>query len=107
MTLPHNRLSENELDELAAYKPTLTYGQAKQASPEEFVPAYVAYDKKVSAFQWGNTCCFADTAFRQHSNNFSDSKRTLVSYVMYLRKSHSSAIQRFLNENICFCRRGW
>ena len=45
--LPHNQLSEQDLDELASYNPTLTYGQAKQAPPEEFVPAYVAYDKKV------------------------------------------------------------
>lgn len=45
--LPYNQLSEQELDELAAYNPVLTYGQAKQAPPEEFVPAYVAFDKKV------------------------------------------------------------
>jgi len=45
--LPYNQLSEQDLDELAGYNPTLTYGQAKQAPPEEFVPAYVAFDKKV------------------------------------------------------------
>ena len=45
--LQYNQLSEQELDELASYNPVLTYGQAKQAPPEEFVPAYVAFDKKV------------------------------------------------------------
>ena len=43
----YNQLSEQELDELANFKPTLTYGQAKQAPPEDFVPAHVAWDKKV------------------------------------------------------------
>jgi EF-hand domain-containing protein 1 len=46
--IPFNQLSEQELEELANYKPTLTYGQAKQAPPEEFVPSYVAFDKKVT-----------------------------------------------------------
>ena len=48
MPLTQNELSEQELDELANYKPTLTYGQAKQAPPEDFVPAHVAWDKKVN-----------------------------------------------------------
>ncbi|XP_052763597.1 EF-hand domain-containing protein 1-like [Mya arenaria] len=43
----HNQLSEQELDELANFNPTLTYGQAKQAPPEDFVPSHVAWDKKV------------------------------------------------------------
>ena len=47
VAIPYNELSEQELDELANYKPTLTYGQAKQAPPEDFVPAHVAWDKKV------------------------------------------------------------
>ena len=42
-----NQLSEAELDELANKVPTLTYGQAKQAPPETFVPAHLAFDKKV------------------------------------------------------------
>ena len=48
VTIPYNQLSEQELDELANYKPTLTYGQAKQAPPEDFIPAHVAWDKKVT-----------------------------------------------------------
>lgn len=50
VALPFNQLSEQELDELANYKPTLTYGQAKQAPPEDFIPAHVAWDKKVLKF---------------------------------------------------------
>jgi len=43
----YNQLSQAELDELANKVPTLTYGQAKQAPPETFVPAHLAFDKKV------------------------------------------------------------
>lgn len=46
--IPRNQLSEQELDELANYNPQLTYGQAKQPPPEDFVPGFVAWDKKVS-----------------------------------------------------------
>ena len=45
----YNQLNDQELDELANYNPTLTYGQAKEAPPEDFVPGHVAWDKKVSA----------------------------------------------------------
>lgn len=45
--LQYNQLSEADLDELAKKMPTLTYGQAKQAPPETFVPAHLAFDKKV------------------------------------------------------------
>uniref|UniRef100_A0A673TX02 EF-hand domain-containing protein 1 n=1 Tax=Suricata suricatta TaxID=37032 RepID=A0A673TX02_SURSU len=45
--LPVNQLSPAELDELASKAPALTYGQPKQAPPAEFIPAHVAFDKKV------------------------------------------------------------
>ena len=45
--LTANQLSESDLDELANKMPTLTYGQAKQSPPETFVPAHLAFDKKV------------------------------------------------------------
>ncbi|XP_072175362.1 EF-hand domain-containing protein 1-like [Diadema setosum] len=45
-----NQLSLSELDELNNKRPTLTYGQAKQAPPEDFIPAHVAFDKKVLKF---------------------------------------------------------
>ena len=45
-----NPLSDDDLDELARCKPSLTYGQAIQAPPEDFVPAKVYFDKKVLSF---------------------------------------------------------
>ncbi|XP_069461843.1 EF-hand domain-containing protein 1 isoform X2 [Ambystoma mexicanum] len=45
-----NQLSQAELDELANKRPTLTYGQAKIAPPSDFIPAHVAFDKKVLKF---------------------------------------------------------
>lgn len=48
--IPVNQLTQDELDELANLKPSLTYGQKVQAPPESFVPAHVAFDKKVLLF---------------------------------------------------------
>ena len=48
--LPLSQLSEAELDELANFKPSLTYGQAIQSPPEDFIPATVGFDKKVLLF---------------------------------------------------------
>ncbi|CAL8100657.1 unnamed protein product [Calicophoron daubneyi] len=45
-----NQLTEADLDDLANFQPTLTYGKTKQAPPAEFVPAHVALDKKVLRF---------------------------------------------------------
>ena len=45
--LQFNQLTEAELDELASARPTLTYGNATKPAPVEFVPAHVAFDKKV------------------------------------------------------------
>ncbi|XP_066451391.1 EF-hand domain-containing protein 1 [Eleutherodactylus coqui] len=45
-----NQLSQAELDELANKRPTLTYGQVRQAPPSSFIPVYVAFDKKVLRF---------------------------------------------------------
>lgn len=45
--LPVNQLTEAELDELANTRPTLTYGNPTKPAPVEFVPAHVAFDKKV------------------------------------------------------------
>ena len=44
-----NQLSQADLDELATKVPILTYGQPRQAPPSQFVPAHVAFDKKVSS----------------------------------------------------------
>ncbi|XP_054413606.2 EF-hand domain-containing protein 1 isoform X2 [Pongo abelii] len=48
--LQFNQLSQAELDELASKAPVLTYGQPKQAPPADFIPAHVAFDKKVLKF---------------------------------------------------------
>ncbi|XP_054110071.1 EF-hand domain-containing protein 1 isoform X6 [Callithrix jacchus] len=48
--LQFNQLSQAELDELANKAPVLTYGQPKQAPPADFIPAHVAFDKKVLKF---------------------------------------------------------
>ncbi|KAA3672118.1 uncharacterized protein DEA37_0010830 [Paragonimus westermani] len=44
------QLTESELNDLANFQPTITYGKAKQAPPTEFLPAHVALDKKVLRF---------------------------------------------------------
>ncbi len=46
----HNQLNETELALLANYKPSLIYGRSKPEPPDNFVPAIVAYDKKVLRF---------------------------------------------------------
>ncbi len=48
--IPVNELSKAELDELANFKPSLTYGQEVQSPPESFAPASVVFDKKVLLF---------------------------------------------------------
>ncbi|XP_073938061.1 EF-hand domain-containing protein 1 isoform X3 [Castor canadensis] len=45
-----NQLSQAELEELANKAPILTYGQPRQAPRTDFVPAHVAFDKKVLKF---------------------------------------------------------
>ncbi|XP_065185370.1 EF-hand domain-containing protein 1-like [Sycon ciliatum] len=45
--IPFNQLTPAELDELARLRPTLTYGETKPPQPVTFVPAHVAFDKKV------------------------------------------------------------
>ena len=44
-----NQLTDDALDELANTQPTLTYGNSTKPAPVEFVPAHVAFDKKVTA----------------------------------------------------------
>ena len=45
-----NQLTDDALDELANTQPTLTYGNSTKPAPVEFVPAHVAFDKKVIFF---------------------------------------------------------
>lgn len=48
--LNYNQLNENELAMLQNYQPALTYGRTKPEAPDNFVPATVAFDKKVLRF---------------------------------------------------------
>jgi Ca2+-binding EF-hand superfamily protein len=61
-----NPLNDADLFELANFKPTLTYGQAKQAPPEEFIPSHVAFDKKVLLFH----AYFKQTVYESQSEYF-------------------------------------
>ncbi|XP_066862476.1 EF-hand domain-containing protein 1 isoform X2 [Kogia breviceps] len=45
-----SQLSQAELDKLASKAPVLMYSQPKKAPRAEFIPAYVAFDKKVLKF---------------------------------------------------------
>ncbi|XP_070534018.1 EF-hand domain-containing protein 1-like [Ptychodera flava] len=84
--LPVNQLSESELDELANLRPTLTYGQAKQAPPEDFIPAHVAFDKKVLKF---------DAYFRQTVHESPDEYYRIrpVSIFYYLEDDSVSVVE--------------
>ncbi|XP_068926691.1 EF-hand domain-containing protein 1 [Petaurus breviceps papuanus] len=45
-----NQLSQADVDELANKRPTVTYEEPKQVPPPDFIPAHVAFDKKVLKF---------------------------------------------------------
>jgi hypothetical protein len=45
--LNYNQLSESELALLQNYQPSIIYGRTKPEPPNNFVPATVAFDKKV------------------------------------------------------------
>ncbi|XP_069873404.1 EF-hand domain-containing protein 1 isoform X2 [Dipodomys merriami] len=49
--LQSNQPSQAELDEMANKAPILTYGQPKHPPPPDFIPAHVAFDKKVLKFE--------------------------------------------------------
>jgi len=46
----YNQISEDELELLRNYRPELLYGKAVVATPDKFVPATLAFDKKVLRF---------------------------------------------------------
>ena len=46
--LNYNQLTEPELELLKNFQPSLVYGRARPEPPDNFVPATVAFDKKVS-----------------------------------------------------------
>lgn len=61
-----NQLTEEELDELANFHPTLTYGRTRQAAPAPFIPGHVALDKKVLRF-YGY---FKETVTESHQEHY-------------------------------------
>ena len=62
-----NQLTEDALDVLASTQPTLTYGNSSRAAPVEFVPAHVAFDKKVGALSevLGMSACVNSLVYEQ------------------------------------------
>ncbi|CAF3034459.1 unnamed protein product [Rotaria sp. Silwood2] len=46
----YNQISEDELELLRNYRPELLYGKAVAQTPDKFVPATLAFDKKVLRF---------------------------------------------------------
>ena len=46
----YNQISEDELELLRNYRPELVYGKAVVETPDKFVPATLAFDKKVLRF---------------------------------------------------------
>ncbi|CAF1029504.1 unnamed protein product, partial [Adineta ricciae] len=46
----YNQIGEDELELLRNYRPELTYGKPVVGVPDKFVPATLAFDKKVLRF---------------------------------------------------------
>ncbi|XP_063296885.1 EF-hand domain-containing protein 1 [Pelobates fuscus] len=88
-----NQLSQAELDELANKRPTLTYGQANQAPPSTFIPAHVAFDKKVLKF---------DSYFQEIVPISQDERYRVrkVSLYYYLEDDSISVVEP-VSENAC------
>ena len=65
------------MDELAKMKPTLTYGGGLKPAPVEFIPAHVAFDKKVrhcyvaliDSISLHRYCVSVRTSSRQFTNH--------------------------------------
>lgn len=51
-SLPMSQIPEKEPEQLTAIPPTLIYGKTKKAPPSTFVPAHLAFDKKVYTFMF-------------------------------------------------------
>lgn len=92
--LSYNQISEDELNELANKMPTLTYGQAKQAPPETFVPAHVAFDKKVLQFD----AYFKETVVESQQEHY----RVRPVYVFYYLEDDTISIREPKVENAGF-----
>ena len=88
-------LTQEELDELANYKPSLTYGQAVQAPPEDFVPAHVAFDKRVLLFE-----AYFKQTVHESPNEFYCIRPVKIYY--YLEDDSISVVEPVVNNSYVF-----
>lgn len=88
-------LTQDELDELANYKPSLTYGQAVQAPPEDFVPAHVAFDKRVLLFE-----AYFKQTVHESPNEFYCIRPVKIYY--YLEDDSISVVEPVVNNSYVF-----
>lgn len=88
-------LTQEELDELANYKPSLTYGQAVQAPPEDFVPAHVAFDKRVLLFE-----AYFKQTVHESPNEFYCIRPVKIYY--YLEDDSISVVEHVVNNSYVF-----
>lgn len=88
-------LTQEELDELANYKPSLTYGQAVQAHPEDFVPAHVAFDKRVLLFE-----AYFKQTVHESPNEFYCIRPVKIYY--YLEDDSISVVEPVVNNSYVF-----
>ena len=88
-------LTQEELDELANYKPSLTYGQAVQAPPEDFVPAHVTFDKRVLLFE-----AYFKQTVHESPNEFYCIRPVKIYY--YLEDDSISVVEPVVNNSYVF-----
>ena len=88
-------LTQEELDELANYKPSLTYGQAVQAPPEDFVPAHVAFDKRLLLFE-----AYFKQTVHESPNEFYCIRPVKIYY--YLEDDSISVVEPVVNNSYVF-----
>ena len=81
-----NQMSAAEFDELAQMKPTLTYGDPAPEHPVQFVPAHVAFDKRVLQFK----AFFNQTV---HESAVEDYRVRFVKIYYYLEDDSISVVE--------------
>ena len=64
-----NQLTENDLDELSNTRPTLTYGNVTRPAQIQFIPAHVAFDKKVHICMYCMHACILRCVYVHAYNN--------------------------------------
>ena len=79
-------MSAAEFDEIAQMKPTLTYGDPAPDHPVQFVPAHVAFDKRVLQFK----AFFNQTV---HESAVEDYRVRFVKIYYYLEDDSISVVE--------------